>query len=130
MPQRYIDWFRQAEADYKAAKDLFNTGNYSWCCFACQQCAEKALKALLDYFRQSTRGHNLVEMIKLLKQFIEIPHEVERSCYILNRYYLSTRYPNMFVSGAPVDMFSKDDAEEALKYAETILKFVKNVLFK
>ncbi len=128
MPRRYRDWLRQAEADLAAAYDLYRCGHWSWCCFICQQSAEKSIKAILEYYGRATRGHNLVEMIKEVEKHVDVPREVIRACYILNRYYITTRYPNAFVSGAPVDMFTREDAEEALRYAEEVLKFARRVI--
>jgi len=46
---------------------------------------------------------------------------------ILNLYYISTRYPNAFASGAtsPKDKFSKTQAKEAVKFSREILDYVK-----
>ena len=46
MSVRYLDWFRQAEADLKHARNAENDGDYEWSCFAAHQAAEKALKAV------------------------------------------------------------------------------------
>lgn len=41
----------------------------------------------------------------------------------LDRYYIPTRYPNGFQSGAPMEYFFQKDAEEAISYAEAIIRF-------
>jgi len=46
MPRRTEDWLRQAEKDLRHAKNSLQSGDYEWACFAAQQSAEKALKAL------------------------------------------------------------------------------------
>lgn len=43
MSNRYLDWFRQAEADLQHARNSFADGDYEWSCFAAHQAAEKAL---------------------------------------------------------------------------------------
>ena len=45
---RSADWRRQAAADREAAESLFESRRYEWCCLACQQSAEKLLKAALE----------------------------------------------------------------------------------
>ncbi|MCS7110304.1 MAG: HEPN domain-containing protein [Candidatus Caldarchaeum sp.] len=39
--RRAADWVRQAKADLKAAKDLLNTGNHAWSCFASHQALKR-----------------------------------------------------------------------------------------
>ena len=46
---RGLDWYYEARDDLEAALDLMKLGRYSKACYFSQQCAEKALKALLIY---------------------------------------------------------------------------------
>lgn len=48
MGNRYKDWWRQAEADLRYACNALADGDYEWSCFAAQQAAEKAIKALFQ----------------------------------------------------------------------------------
>jgi len=43
---RAADWLRQALRDLEHAKRSVELGDYEWACFAAQQAAEKAVKAL------------------------------------------------------------------------------------
>lgn len=115
----------QAKGELKAAKDLYSTSNYAWCCFTCQQAAEKALKAVLEHLGRPTPGHNLIALAEEISKHLEVPKEVRDACRILNRYYIPTRYPNAFPSGAPIHMFNEDDALEALKLAEAVLNYAR-----
>jgi len=119
---------RQAEEDLRAAETLYSGGNYAWCCFACQQVAEKSLKSILEYLGRPSRGHNLVRLLKEIEKHVSVPDSVRRACFVLNRYYVATRYPNAFSSGAPVEMFDSKDAEEALNYAREVLNYAKSIL--
>jgi len=123
--RRTADWMEQAKGEFKAAKDLFKTSNYAWCCFACQQAAEKALKAITEHFGYPTAGHNLIALIEEVSKFIQVPNEIKTACRILNRYYIPTRYPNAFPSGAPVRMFNEDDANEALQHSEKVINLAR-----
>jgi HEPN domain-containing protein len=40
MPNRYQDWFRQAERDLQQARESQRTELHEWACFAAQQAAE------------------------------------------------------------------------------------------
>jgi len=125
--RRTKDWVEQAKGEFKAARDLFATSNYAWCCFACHQAAEKALKAILEHFRSPTAGHNLIALINEVSKFTDTSEEIEAACRTLNRYYIPTRYPNAFPSGAPVHMFNSDDAEEALQHAGKVMELAGKV---
>lgn len=46
MSNRAMDWFRQAERDLEQAEDSRRAERHEWACFAAQQAAEKAVKAL------------------------------------------------------------------------------------
>ena len=125
--RRTTDWMEQSKGEFKAASDLFATSNYAWCCFACHQAAEKALKAILEYFGSPTIGHNLIALTNEVSKFTTTPSETEVASRILNRYYIPTRYPNAFPSGAPVHMFNRDDAEEALQHAGKVIELAGKV---
>jgi len=49
MANRDRDWLRQAHRDLEQAEDSRRTGHHEWACFAAQQAAEKAVKALHLY---------------------------------------------------------------------------------
>ena len=126
--QRTEDWMREAEAELQAARDLLAHGHWSWCCFTCQQSAEKALKAVGEYFRQHLVGHNLNLMLWELQPFITIPESVRQACARLNRHYIPTHHLNAFDRGAPVDQFFEQDAKEAVQDAELVLEFARSVI--
>jgi len=117
----------QARGELKAARDLYATSNHAWCCFACQQAAEKALKAILEHYGSPTPGHNLLALASEASKFTKIPRKIESACRRLNRHYIPTRYPNAFPSGAPIHMFNEEDAREALKDAEEVVNFAGRV---
>ena len=125
--RRTVDWMEQAKGEFKAAEDLYATRNYAWCCFTCHQAAEKALKAVLENFGSPTVDYNLMALILEVSKFIQVSKEIEDACRILNRYYIPTRYPNAFPSGAPIHMFNEDDAKEALCHARKVIDFAKKI---
>jgi len=125
--RRTKDWLDQAKGDLKAAKDLCNTGNYSWSYFASQQSAEKSLKAILESLAIPTIGHNLLLLVLTISEKIEVPDGIRSACKRLNRFYIPTRYPNAFPSGAPVQMYDIDDAIQAIKDAEEVFNFAKKI---
>ncbi|CAN5691982.1 hypothetical protein BH23GEM3_BH23GEM3_05700 [soil metagenome] len=66
MPNRSRDWCRQAERDMGHARRSGGMGDHEWACFAAQQAAEKALKALLQDRGGEVRGHSALALLRLL----------------------------------------------------------------
>lgn len=122
MADRSRDWLKQALKDLEHAKLSMENEYYEWACFASHQAAEKAVKALHLYYKQEAWGHVIAKLLKELP--IEIPPDLIEKAKVLDLYYIPTRYPNGFPEGAPFEHFGKIQAEEAIKYASEIVKFV------
>jgi HEPN domain-containing protein len=121
MPNRAGDWLTQARRDLELARHAANGGFHEWACFAAQQAAEKAVKALVAALGGEARGHSIVAMAKLLPDPPGFPADVLDLARQLDRHYIPTRYPNGFSDGAPKDYFTLSDADEAVAHAERIL---------
>jgi HEPN domain-containing protein len=114
-------WFRQAEGEYKWAKDAFDAGNWALVCYLSQQTSEKALKALaFSQGVQQVRSHSTFEIAQSMK----INGELAEAARILDQYYMTTRYPDALPGGAPCDMFVRSQAEEALRLANLFIRKV------
>jgi HEPN domain-containing protein len=57
-----------------------------------------------------------------------VPQAIQDACARLNRYYIPTRYPDAFPSGAPIQQFFEADAREALGDAEEVCRFVEQLI--
>lgn len=57
-----------------------------------------------------------------------IPEEILTRAKKLDKYYIPTRYPNGFEIGAPKEYFTEEEAKEAIKNAEKIIKFCEQYL--
>jgi len=127
MASRAADWFAQAEHDIEVARGLRANGHYEWAAFACQQAAEKALKAVLQQRGKTAWGHSVVELL----QAVETPDEAGdlRGCAIrLDRSYMGARYPDTWPEGPPHQYYQQEDADEALDCAERIVRFCHGLL--
>ena len=62
VPNRSRDWLRQAIHDLEQAEESRRAGRYDWACFAAQQAAEKAVKALHLHFGQEARGRTTFKL--------------------------------------------------------------------
>ena len=118
--RRYRSWPRQARRKLESAKWDLKGKFYEDACFSAQQAAELAVKALLEKKGLSRRGHSIYFMLNE----INADSELLRMAKILDQYYIPTRYPNGFDVGAPMDYYDKTQAEEAIEYAERIIRFV------
>ncbi|RLI36564.1 hypothetical protein DRO60_05580 [Candidatus Bathyarchaeota archaeon] len=45
------------------------------------------------------------------------PRELVEKAKELDRHYIPTRYPNLHPEGAPMDYYTRADAERAVRYA-------------
>jgi len=126
MPKRFKDWIAQAESDLEHAKKSLKMQDYNWSCFASQQSAEKAMKALYDFLGGEAWGHVIVKFFKELpRDKVSVNDELLEKAVYLDKLYIPTRYPNGFESGASADYYTAKEAKEAIGYAEDILSFVK-----
>ncbi len=130
MPRRTDDWLRQADKDLKHAMTSLSASDYEWACFASQQAAEKALKALYQSLGGESFGHSILKMMKELTGNIKAPKSLLKKAADLDKFYIPTRYPNGFDWGAPMDYFEKEDAEKAVKDAEEIINYAKSKILR
>ncbi len=129
MATRERDWFRQAEADLELARQAVAGGRHEWACFAAQQAAEKAVKAVHVAFGREAWGHSVTELLRALGESDPAPAEpLLDSAKALDKLYVPTRYPNGLPSGAPADYYTREEAEQAIRHAEAILAFCRGVV--
>jgi len=123
---RYLDWFRQAEADLRHARNALDDGDFEWSCFATHQAAEKAVKAVFQKAGMDAWGHTLTALIGRLPQIKSAADNIVNCSKILDKHYIPTRYPNGFDSGAPTDFYTEEEAQKAIQCAEEIIEFCRN----
>jgi HEPN domain-containing protein len=123
MPNRAADWLTQARRDLELARHAEEGEFHEWACFAAQQAAEKALKALVAALGGEARGHSIVAIAGALPEPPGFPTELLDRARRLDRHYIPTRYPNGFDQGAPRDYFTAVDAADALSDAEKIIEY-------
>jgi len=124
MSNRYADWFRQAEADLRHARNSLKQGDFEWSCFAAHQAAEKALKAVFLKMGMDAWGHTITVLIGNLPKTADTPSEtLVNYARFLDKFYIPTRYPYGFESGAPTDFYTSEEARNAIQQAEAILEF-------
>jgi HEPN domain-containing protein len=128
VAERSRDWFRQALHDLAHARNAAGTGYHDWACFAAQQAAEKALKALAGRLGAEAWGHSLLTIVTGLATADSETLSLREAAIRLDRYYIQTRSPNGFDDGAPLDYFLESDSREAIDHAEQVIEFVRRRL--
>jgi HEPN domain-containing protein len=120
-------WINQALKDLDDAKFNLSGKRYNVACFLAQQSAEKSLKAYLFYAgADEVWGHSVGELCSDASNFDKDFEKIKRECSLLDKYYITTRYPNALPGGIPSEVFDREDAEKAISIAEKVINFVKS----
>jgi len=118
----------QAERDLKKAINDLRTEDWDSAAFWPQQVTEKSLKALLISGGKTYRGHDLLEMTRIIRDDLEIGTEaIIDDLRELTIHYTISRYPNA-ANAIPSDLYTKDKAEELVARARRVLEWVKRSL--
>ena len=124
MVDRSKDWFTQAERDLEHARSSQKEGSHEWACFAAQQSAEKAVKALHLSLKQEAWGHVVARLLAELP--LSVPDNLGEKAKVLDGFYIPTRYANGHPEGAPFEHYGKIQSQDAIKYAGEILEYVRS----
>jgi len=120
-----LRWYLQAKDDFKFVQWVLKESVFfDKGCFLSQQAGEKVLKSCLYAIgKRRVIGHSLFEMIEELtdieKEFAKITNPAKR----LDRFYITTRYPNGLPGGSPFQVYSLSDLEMAFDDLSAIFKF-------
>ena len=108
-------------------RTLFANGFWSGTCFQSEQTAQVALKAFLFFKgRRYVRIHSVRELaLECAREDDEFSELVPHGA-VLDRYYLSARYPDALPDPAvPFESFVEQDALQALEFAAEIVNTVR-----
>jgi len=125
MPNRAGDWLNQAVRDFDQARDSQAADRHEWACFAAQQAAEKAVKALHLHRGQEAWGHVVARLLRELPPEVCAEEALVEQGRVLDTFYIPARYPNSHPEGAPFEHYGPLQSEEAIRYASAIIEFVR-----
>ncbi len=125
--EEYERWLKQATNTLQSAQKDKDSGYFNWACFKAQQAAEFAVKGLLYGLGLQAVGHSLVRLLAGLERKRVSVSSLMGMARALDRHYIPTRYPNAYVSGAPLEYYDAETTEEALDNASQIVAFVEKV---
>ena len=123
MTDRSKDWIDQAQRDLEQAKASQKEGRHEWACFAAQQSAEKAVKALHLFLKQEAWGHVVARLLNELPTAVS--EDLLDKAKVLDGFYIPTRYANAHPEGSPFEHYGPLQSEEAIRYAGEVLEFVR-----
>ena len=126
MTNRAMDWFNQAERDWEQAQDSQQAERHEWACFAAQQAAEKAVKALHLHLGREAWGHMVAMLLQELPESVTAPPQLVEKGRVLDNFCIPTRDPNSHPEGAPFEHYGPLQSEEAIRYAGEIIEFVRS----
>lgn len=119
-------WLLTAQQDIAAARTLAENSFYAQACFLAQQAGEKAMKALWYIYDHDPWGHSIQRLVSEFPQpsMISDYEELVHRAAALDRYYISTRYPNGLPDLTPGESYFTHDAESAISNAEVFIDAV------
>lgn len=123
-------WFSQSEYDFEAARRNFEQKIYSYTCFLVEQAAQKALKSFLIFNGERyVWEHSVQKLVDKCSHYNEEFARLKESGAILDKYYLTTRYPDAIAPPAlPYESYTEKEALEAIDLAKELLEKVRNQL--
>jgi HEPN domain-containing protein len=130
VASRAHDWFRQAERDLQLAREALDREVFEWAAFAAQQSAEKAVKAVYQHLGAEARSHAVSQLLVALPAAMRPPIELIDLAKELDKHYTAPRYPNSYPEGAPMDFYTRHEAERAIAAARRIVEYCQDHLLR
>lgn len=123
-----LRWFIQAESDLRKAFNDLKTGDWDSAAFWSQQCAEKALKALLLSKGKVHRGHDLLDIARVIREDLGLNiSSLLDDLRELTIHYTVARYPNA-ANAIPSELYSEVKARDLIERAKRVLEWVRQNL--
>ena len=125
-------WHKTAQGDLASAVILLKNIRYAHSCFHAQQSGEKAMKAVWYLLDADPWGHSITKLIQGLEQVDIKTYKkikgLEKNAVLLDRFYITTRYPNGLPELTPEEAYLEEDAKNCIENAEKIIKVVSSIL--
>lgn len=121
-------WMNQAESDLKKAENDVKTSDFDSAAFWSHQAAEKSLKALLVHYGKAYRGHDLVDMGKILRTDFNLDiTTIEKELRELTMHYTVSRYPDA-ANSLPYELYDREKAVELVERARRVVEWARQRL--
>jgi HEPN domain-containing protein len=125
MKKPHDEWIYYADQDLLAARSLLKDGVYPHVCYHAQQAVEKMLKAVLvSHDKPYPKSHDLIHLNAVIGRPEWLaPHEDHMR--LLSQFNIPVRYPDAMAGTLPDRLPGKDDATDALTWAEEICQLIR-----
>ena len=118
---RSRDWMEQAKTDLEHARKSIAMGDFDWACFAAQQAAEKAAKALHLHQGTVVWGHSVLDLLEAFPPSPPVGPDLKDAARGLDRCYITPRYPDAHPAGSARRYYTQADARQAVAAAEKVV---------
>lgn len=124
-------WLDQSEEDLRWAAALADQGAYHLACFLSQQVAGEALKGFLyAQGEEVVLGHSVQRLCEMAAAYQpDFARRAERWS-LLDRYYLTARYPISLPDRIPAHVITREAAVGAVRLAQEAVDFIRGFLPK
>jgi len=124
----YKRWLDQAKYTLQSARRDLGAADFTWSCFKAQQAAEYAAKSILRGLGRLASGHSVLKLVAEIEQCgFDVGKDLHKIAMILDRHYIPPRYPDAYPSGSPFEFYDEDTAVQALRAAEKLVRFAREV---
>ena len=122
--ERAARWRAYAADDRRAAERL-SSELWHVACFHAQQASDKGLKALLTLVHGDVVQTHLAQtLLQALRDLGEsVPEPVATAANALDRFYVPTRHPDALDFADASLVFTTEDAQRAVGWADTVLRW-------
>jgi len=118
----FARWRTEADRALEGARVQADAELHNWACFAAEQAAQLATKALLHGLGRGPWGHDLIRLGELAGAAgVEFPPTVLDAMRRLGRHYIPARYPDAHPSGPAAAHYAEADSAEAIRDANAVL---------
>ena len=117
-------WLEEARGDFRSAEVLLEADIFNASAFHSQQCAEKALKAVLYGIDEEPWGHSVLGLLQDVVDRVPVDNEdaLKSNARILDRHYIASRYPNVWATGTAASHYNEPIALESIQCASRIIE--------
>lgn len=124
-PDEAARWLAQARHDLADGRLVAEAGRHALACFLAQQCAEKAVTALLlGQGAEAVWGGALADLCEDAVAFDPTFEAVRPMAILLDKHALGARYPTALPGGVPAEAHDATDSSRALEIAAEVFGFV------
>ncbi len=117
-------WFEFALQDLKMAELALEEKIYNQVCFHSQQAVEKAMKGFIESKgKVPPKTHKITDLLSLIKS--NVLQDLKTEAFLLDRFYIPTRYPDALPGSLAEGLPDKNDAEKSLETAIAIVNKLK-----